>query len=50
MITLNPGGIVNEFIYFCDAIASWLNPPQDLQLMIQKASYILVNKRLWQHF
>lgn len=36
MITLNPNGILHQFMFFCDAIASWLNPPQDLQQMIQK--------------
>lgn len=36
MVSVNPNGIIHEFMFFCDAIASWLNPPQDLQQMIQK--------------
>uniref|UniRef100_A0A1B0BAA9 Importin N-terminal domain-containing protein n=1 Tax=Glossina palpalis gambiensis TaxID=67801 RepID=A0A1B0BAA9_9MUSC len=36
MITVNPAGVVPDFIFFCDAIASWVNPPQDLHQMIQK--------------
>lgn len=38
MITVNPAGVVPDFIFFCDAIASWVNPPQDLHQMIQKVS------------
>lgn len=30
MIELNPQGIVNDFIYFCDAVASWHSPHQML--------------------
>ena len=26
MISVNPGGVVEHFIYFCDAVASWQNP------------------------
>lgn len=36
LITVNPVGIVPDFIFFCDAIASWTNPPADLHAMIQK--------------
>lgn len=36
MITVNPVGVVPDFIFFCDAIASWANPPTDLHQMIQK--------------
>ncbi|XP_055382559.1 transportin-1 [Condylostylus longicornis] len=36
MITVNPAGVVPDFIFFCDAIASWANPPSDLHQMIQK--------------
>lgn len=31
MIVLNPMGVTNEFIYVCDAIASWEKPPLELQ-------------------
>ena len=30
MIMLNPFGVTNEFIYLCDAIASWEKPPAEL--------------------
>jgi len=30
MIILNPLGVTNEFIYVCDAIASWEKPPMEL--------------------
>lgn len=36
MISVNPAGVVPDFIFFCDAIASWVNPPSDLHAMIQK--------------
>ena len=26
MISVNPAGVVPDFIFFCDAVASWLNP------------------------
>ena len=26
MISVNPSGVVPDFIFFCDAVASWLNP------------------------
>ena len=33
MISVNPAGVVNDFIFFCDAIASWQNPRPDLKEM-----------------
>lgn len=36
MISLNPGGVVQDFIFFCDAIASWINPKDDLKDMFYK--------------
>ncbi|VDM35153.1 unnamed protein product [Hydatigera taeniaeformis] len=39
VITLNPQGVVNEFLFFCDAVASWNNPKDDLK---QKFYSILV--------
>ena len=36
MINVNPGGVVNDFIFFCDAIASWQNPNADLKDMFYK--------------
>lgn len=38
LISVNPVGVVPDFIFFCDAIASWANPPTDLHQMIQKVS------------
>lgn len=31
MITVNPGGVVQDFIFFCDAVASWITPKDDLK-------------------
>jgi len=36
MISLNPQGVVQDFIFFCDAIASWVNPKDDLKEMFYK--------------
>ena len=33
MIEVNPGGVVGDFMYLCDAIASWLSPKDDLKEM-----------------
>lgn len=38
LITVNPVGVVPDFIFFCDAVASWATPPADLHNMIQKVS------------
>jgi len=38
MIAINPAGVVQDFIFFCDAIASWVNPKQDLKEMFHKVS------------
>lgn len=38
MVTVNPGGVVNDFMYFCDAIASWATPRDDLKDMFQKVN------------
>ena len=40
MISVNPGGVVEDFIFFCDAIASWVNPKQDLKEMFHKVSLV----------
>lgn len=39
MITVNPGGVVPDFIFFCDAVASWATPRADLKYMFQKVSH-----------
>merc|ERR1719495_1801986 len=36
MISVNPSGVVNDFIFFCDAIASWQDPKPDLKDMFHK--------------
>ncbi|XP_016955471.1 transportin-1 isoform X2 [Drosophila biarmipes] len=36
MITVDIAVAVPEFIFFCDAAASWIDPPQDLRLAIQR--------------
>lgn len=36
MIGINPGGVVQDFIFFCDAVASWVNPGPDLKDMFLK--------------
>ncbi|CAF0945957.1 unnamed protein product, partial [Didymodactylos carnosus] len=53
MIVLNPLGVANEFIYVCDAIASWEKPPYELH---QKFRQILLTFKQefgqdqWQQF
>lgn len=36
MITVNPAGVVPDFIFFCDAVASWVTPKEDLKEMFNK--------------
>ncbi|XP_044734590.1 transportin-2 [Chrysoperla carnea] len=36
MVSVNPGGVVNDFIFFCDALASWVAPGDDLKDMFSK--------------
>ena len=36
MISANPSGVVFDFIFFCDAVASWTAPKDDLKLMFYK--------------
>lgn len=36
MIGVNPAGVVQDFIFFCDAIASWMHPKPDLKEMFYK--------------
>ncbi|KAJ8363079.1 hypothetical protein SKAU_G00119100 [Synaphobranchus kaupii] len=36
MIGVNPGGVVQDFIFFCDAVASWVSPKDDLRDMFYK--------------
>uniref|UniRef100_A0A8B9BVK0 Transportin-1 n=1 Tax=Anser brachyrhynchus TaxID=132585 RepID=A0A8B9BVK0_9AVES len=36
MISVNPSGVVQDFIFFCDAVASWVSPKDDLRDMFCK--------------
>ncbi|XP_031565450.1 transportin-1-like [Actinia tenebrosa] len=36
MISANPGGVVQDLIFFCDAVASWVTPSPDLKDMFLK--------------
>lgn len=36
MITVNPAGVVQDFIFFCDAVASWTSPKPELKEMFHK--------------
>ena len=36
MISANPSGVVFDFIFFCDAVASWTTPKDDLKMMFYK--------------
>uniref|UniRef100_A0A803Y635 Transportin-1 n=1 Tax=Meleagris gallopavo TaxID=9103 RepID=A0A803Y635_MELGA len=36
MITVNPNGVFQDFIFFCDAVASWISPKDDLRDMFCK--------------
>ena len=41
MINMNPNGVVRDFIFFCDAVASWVSPKDDLKEMFYKVSFKL---------
>lgn len=36
MIGINPQGVVQDFVFFCDAVASWSSPKDDLKQMFYK--------------
>ncbi|EEB14578.1 transportin-2, putative [Pediculus humanus corporis] len=53
MIQVNPAGVVPEFIFFCDAVASWMNPKPDLKEMFSKILHgfrIQVGEENWKRF
>lgn len=53
MISVNPGGVVNDFIFFCDAIASWQSPHPELKEMFYKILHGFKNQvgdEAWQRF
>ena len=41
MVSVNPAGVVTDFIFFCDAIASWVTPKADLKHMFHEVSIFL---------
>lgn len=43
MITVNPAGVVPDFIFFCDAVASWMTPKEDLKDVFIKASFLFTS-------
>ncbi|KAG5832586.1 hypothetical protein ANANG_G00292690 [Anguilla anguilla] len=53
MIGVNPGGVVQDFIFFCDAVASWVSPKDDLRDMFFKILHGFkdqVGEENWQQF
>lgn len=50
MISLNPGGVVQDFIFFCDAIASWINPKDDLKDMFYKVNFLFYVKYIFNSY
>ena len=42
MISVNPAGVVQDFIHFCDAVASCVNPKPDLKHMFTEVIYLLI--------
>jgi len=42
MININPNGVVRDFIFFCDAVASWVSPKDDLKEMFYKVSLMYI--------
>lgn len=53
MIQVNPAGVVPDFMYFCDAVASWMHPKDDLKDMFTKILHGFKNQvgeENWQRF
>lgn len=53
LISINPNGVLNDFIFFCDAIASWNNPKQDLKEMFYRILHgfkTQVGEENWKQF
>jgi len=36
MIGINPQGVFQDFVFFCNAIASWISPQDDLKELFYK--------------
>lgn len=53
LIRKNPHGIVNEFYFFCDAVACWDEPKQDLKQLFYEILHGFKNQvgeQSWQQF
>lgn len=53
LIRKNPNGIVNDFYFFCDAIACWDEPKQDLKQLLYEILHGFKNQvgeQSWQQF
>ncbi|XP_011405788.1 PREDICTED: transportin-1 isoform X2 [Amphimedon queenslandica] len=53
MISLNPQGVAQEFMFFCDAVASWTEPKDDLKegfFKIFNGFKTNVGDNTWQEF
>ena len=45
MISVNPSGVLQHFMFLCDAIASWSHPKEDLRQMFHKVSLSTLHQR-----
>nr|CAH7748912.1 unnamed protein product [Callosobruchus chinensis] len=53
MIQVNPAGVVTDFIFFCDAVASWITPKADLKEVFMKILHSFkaqVGEENWRRF
>ncbi|KAJ8986236.1 hypothetical protein NQ317_009942 [Molorchus minor] len=53
MIQVNPAGVVSDFIFFCDAVASWVTPKDDLKEVFIKILHSFkaqVGEENWKRF
>ncbi|XP_046847049.1 transportin-1-like [Xenia sp. Carnegie-2017] len=53
MINVNPAGVAQDFIFFCDAVASWANPKPDLKETFHKILHTFkseVGDETWKKF
>lgn len=53
MIQVNPAGVVQQFIFFCDAVASWITPKDDLKEVFIKILHSFkaqVGEENWKRF
>ncbi|XP_060536964.1 transportin-1 [Cylas formicarius] len=53
MIQVNPAGVVGDFIFFCDAVASWITPKEDLKEVFVKILHSFkaqVGEENWKRF